>query len=76
MHESNSVLRHAFMACCELGEPVAIQGLGAWAASAFGPLRTLLSGDKADQPASDMFPGESVHRMVHVLEEDAFWVLL
>lgn len=51
------MLRHAFMACCELEEPLAIRGLGAWAASAFGPLRTLLPGSKGDQLATDMLPG-------------------
>lgn len=59
LQEANSVLRHAFMACCELEEQQAIRGLGAWAASAFSPLRTLLPGSKADQPATDMLPGSS-----------------
>ncbi|KAK9839154.1 hypothetical protein WJX74_010625 [Apatococcus lobatus] len=56
LQEANSVLRHAFMACCELEEPMAIRGLGAWAASAFSPLRNLLTGSKADQPTTDMLP--------------------
>ena len=39
---------------------MAIQGLAAWAASAFSPLRAVLPGDKADQPTTDMLPGEAL----------------
>ena len=59
-HEANSVLRHAFMACCELGEPMAIQGLAVWAASAFSTLRTLLPSDKAEQPTTEILPGRAL----------------
>ena len=57
LQEVNSVLRHAYMACCELREPLAIRGLGAWAASAFSPLKALVPGTRADEPTLDMLPG-------------------